>query len=376
MSPAERPPRYQLALDLNPDVLRDDLLVEVENERHRFVDYVQASIDRLPSDLRLNDAGPLASSLEAYTNLGSDFIHLLRYYLGVLAYRVKQTEGWGSDAVGRCAESWRIHPTVLRLYVGAAKQTNGRVKLFDNFLRSIRTNQGRGATQHDVETFSSALKDRDVTPEEVEVEIRAQRTDRALSQVQEGIEQAPNPETKRTLSVLVAESAGVQVLFDEVPPPVIVSHETYPAHLDGTGEGFTHREAYHRRLTDLVSWLDKMVEELQAWSQNKGPLKEHEEIKQILLWTETIIDESLPIEPSSMGDRNEGYWMALGGGGVMGVGPMGKDGEDLEHAKREDPGATFVEIPEELYRMAVDGELDDETVQETLLEYAGLGRAA
>lgn len=163
-------------------------------------------LDALPNALSLDDAHDDASALMGFIGLGTNFVHLMRYCLGALALRVKAKAAYGSDPIGRCAETWRIHPNTLRYYASAARRTNSRAVLFHRFLEA----EGTTKTIEDVGAFAAALEDRDVTPEAVAQEIRAQRVEQGLRLVEDNMDRLP-AEEHESIVVALAHTLGVEV---------------------------------------------------------------------------------------------------------------------------------------------------------------------
>lgn len=170
-------------------------------------DHLAEWLGGLPAGLDMNAVDVHVSALKAYLRHGATYMHLLRYCLGWLALKVKDTLPYGSDAIGRCADKWGIHHTTLRMYTSAARRTNGNINLFYRFL----THGPGQKTQSDIARFASAMLDRDVTPEDVATEIRAERVDTGLAMVENNIGHIREDE-RQSITVALAHTIGVDVV--------------------------------------------------------------------------------------------------------------------------------------------------------------------
>lgn len=268
----------QIQLHLSPDAATQ-ASKQAGAARLTLIDSMIQQIDDLPPSITIEEGRSLAVALDIYATLGADFVHIMRYFLGVLALRVKYRLGHGSDAIGQCADAWNISPTTLRFYAAAAKKTREKVGLFDSFLRQIHRETGRPATQEHVKAFGRALDDPEITPPAVREQVQMQMFESATASIGQSLAALDDPEHVETAVAVLAKTVA-----EAMPTaPHSVSRGTLPTN------GFSEEEQYERRVEALIEFFDATYAEWYDWHKPDTDPPERQEIIRILRWSSGVM---------------------------------------------------------------------------------------
>lgn len=173
---------------------------DYDRARHNLVLMAERVLREIPDELDLDEAAAYVLPLEDWARFHGDVVHVVRFLYGCITLRVKREEGYGSDAVGRCAERFGIHPNTLRYYVAAAKRLQSNPRQWIRFLQS----GGYEKTRKHIVAFTQMFSDEEIVPPEVAAEMVKER----IEQAADDVHRMTDPVEQESAAVMLTETAG------------------------------------------------------------------------------------------------------------------------------------------------------------------------
>lgn len=157
-------------------------------------------MDDIPERLTPQEAEALAVPLNAEIRVHTDYLHLLRWQLAVLAIRIRDNVDYGdkTEEVKAYAEMVKLSWSTLAAYMAVVNKLSFNIVLFDRWLQT-----GGYKTQEHIYRLSRIKEDPNILGPEGMNELLLRDTERAV----ESIDRMQESDEKTSISVVLSESA-------------------------------------------------------------------------------------------------------------------------------------------------------------------------
>lgn len=202
----------ELTLHLPTGTGRKSPVKAAQTARDELVDVLEQRLRTLPDKLTWEQGTRFYKAVRAYETLGRDLIHLLRYCLGVSAFRMK-TESTQGDAVAKeCSDRWGVPVSTLRLYMRVVRHTGEDIRQFNAYLQSEKD---RYKSIEAVRDWCQLIEDEDLLPEDAAREQRMRQVERGAEMIEQALAEETDPETRETIVQVQASASGIEIGYTD-----------------------------------------------------------------------------------------------------------------------------------------------------------------